>query len=80
MLEVKHLDDGCPLQMEIPYRTFHFLVKMLLIRLLLLELGWVKEVSEGLVYVRDDGALKDLTTAGWMIRPKMQEAAFAVVS
>ena len=53
---------------------------MLLIRLLLLELGWAKEVSEGLVYVRDDGALKDLITAGWMIRPKMQEAAFAVVS
>ena len=80
MLEVKDLDDGCHLQMEILHQTFHFLVMMLLVRLLLLELGWAKEVSEGLVYVRDDGALKDLITAGWMIRPKMQEAAFAVVS
>ena len=60
--------------------TFHFLVRMLLARLLQLELDLVKEVSEVFVCDLDDGALKGWVAMGSMIHLKMQEVASAVVS
>ena len=59
---------------------FHFLVRMLLIRLLQLELDLVKEVSEVFVCDLDDETSKGWVAMGSMIHLKMPEVASAVVS